>query len=279
MNNNHKGGHGLAAGFQSSGGKTSMTGPNACDIGFLGSIVQVEDMTDSPIGMTGSSGNSDYQSRIPPPGPFDPYMPDASIGLSPQISGHSPPILTPGSTSNSDSNAGNQNMYGQSRNASISEQQRQSLSENAPSFMYDAATTQPSMIGAFPSADTWERTRSMKSKNVNTNDPAKAFTDMDLFDLQTPSEFNVALGNTGLTPSVQDFENMTYGQQMDIPLRNNGDASTLVDTPGSWNMTGGTGMTPNFNDMRGDTDWDNLMDGLADWDPSQMNDGLIPSLD
>jgi len=273
-NDRNTGGHGIAAGFTGA----SNTGPNVCDIGFLGSVVQIEEMADSPNGTTGSSGNSEYQSRIPPPGPFDPYMPDASIGLSPQVSGHSPPILTPGSTSNSDSNAGNQAAYGQSRNASYNEQ-RQALSDNAPSFMYDAgATSQPSMDNKYPGAIYRQQNQSMNnSNNVNMPDPAKAFTDMTaLFDLPTPSEFN-----TAMTPGVQDFGNMTYGQQTTIPMRHSGDTSTLADTPGSWNMnmTGGTGMTPNFNDMSGVTDWDNLMDGLTDWDPSQMNDGLIPPLD
>jgi len=278
-NTQRHGSHGVVSSFVNASAK----GPNACDIGFLGSIVQVEEMADSPTnGTTGSSGNSEYQSRIPPPGPFDPYMPDASIGLSPQVTGHSPPILTPGSTSNSDSMIGNQTAYGQSRNASYSEK-RQALSDHSPSFMYDAAaTTQPSMNVKYPGAIYRQQNQSMDNKNVTNNnlnmpDPARAFTDMDaLFDLPTPSEFN-----TGMTPGVQDFGDMTYGQETTIPMRNSGDTSTLADTPGSWNMnmTGGTGMTPNFNDMSGVTDWDNLMDGLTDWDPSQMNDGLIPSLD
>lgn len=275
-----KGSHGIAAGFVSAG-NSSITEPNACN-GFVGSVVQVEEMADSPTnGTIGSSGNSEYQSRIPPPGPFDPYMPDASIGLSPQVSGQSPPVLTPGSTSNSDSYGGNQNAtaygqsaYGQNRNPSYSEQ-RQSLADHSPSFMYDGVTTQPNVTVKYPGAIYRQQNQSIDNKNVNMPDPAKAFTDMDaIFDLPTPSEFNA-----GMTPGVQDFGNMTYGQQTNIPVRNNGDTSSLTDTPGSWNLTGGTGMTPNFNDMGGVTDWDNLMDGLAEWDPSQLNDGLIPSLD
>lgn len=274
-----RGSHGIAAGFD----RVGTLPPSACDIGFIArQSGSVEEMIDSTNATTGSSSNLGYgtQSRMPPPGPFDPYMPDTSIGLSPQVSRQSPPILTPGSTSNSESNNAGQNVHGSNRTASYSEQ-RTALAEYSPSFMYDAAATQPSMIGEFPSSATWQQgSKSTSTRNLNTNNPAKAFTDMDvLFDLPTPSEFDNGLGNTGMTPGVQDFTTMTFGQQTTMPVRNNGDAATSTNTPGSWNLTGGTGMTPNFNDLSGAADWDNLMDGLADWDPSQMNDGLIPSLD
>ena len=134
------------------------------------------------------------------------------------------------------------------------------------------------MIGEFPGATHWQQGKPMNTNNLSANNPAKAFGEMDIiFDLPTPSEFD-ALGNTSMTPGVQDFGNITFGQQTTMPVRNNGDPVS-GNAAGSWNMTGATGMTPSFSEMSGVADWDNLMDGLADWDPSQLNDGLIPSLD
>lgn len=297
---NNTPGVGLSRGFEnnscsnsSSTGNTGGNASTACEFGFTArNTGSVEEMAESPNATgTGLSGNSDYgaQSRMPPAGPFDPYLPDSNIGLSPKVTNLSPPSMTPGSTSNSESN----NIYRTSRNTSYSESQQQQQQQQAqngpvPAWMTEPAPQQPSMIGEFPAAANWQQqTQSSTTNAINdpllANNPAKAFTDMDVvFDLPTPSEFNI----TGMTPGPQESDTMLFGQQTTIPMRgNNGETMTTtttsmgLDGPGSWNITGGTGMTPGYDGMVGGAEWDNLMEGLAEWDPSTLDGGLIPPLD
>lgn len=276
--------------------------------GYTGNIV--EEMADSP-NAGGSSGTPENggganvnESRLPPPGAFDWRMPDANIGLMPdsnnlnRSTGLSPQaVMTPDSLSNSDPN----NLTTTNTGTSSRHNSQGALSPPGSHVSVpfqnmrnpsNSNLPQTSSISEIPSIAHWSTSATVQDlSNVD------GFVNMDLaFDLNTTSVFE----NSAKSPPSMDFSNdvaflnMAYNDTSTttIPVRSAGASNgattdTSAETPNSWNMmsTGmtpnfndipGSGMTPNFNDLTNGPEWDNLMENLADWDPSTAGEMLLP---
>jgi hypothetical protein len=282
--------------------------------GVTGFVNNANSLEPDPVSATssGSRNAATYESRLPPPGPFEWSMPDGSLGLSPanttqgsmneshstntpELSRHASlnqpadttPMLgrhdsqgmggaagLPGASASYQFRGGNNH---EDTSSNLSATQLLHGVPGPPTYNWadeSVVTTQPEYVMQYPSPTIF-------SAQKQTQANAATLAEMDMaFDLPTQSDFTNPLGTTTNIEAYIDGDTsgMTFTQTT-VPIRgaqSNTDTSNSAQTPLSWDMANGSGMTPNFNDMTGTNDWDNFMEDLADWDPTNVGGAARP---
>jgi len=279
--------------------------------GITGLVDNNNNLEPDPASATSGTRNAAaYESRLPPAGPFEWTMPDGSLGLSPanttpgsmNDSTNTPELSRHGSLNNTvdttpmlgrhDSQgmggapvlpgASVYNQFGggndpQDNSTTIKATQVLHGVPGPPAYNWTdepAMTTQPEYVMRYPSP---ARFSNQKQSQPNTT----TLAEMDLaFDLPSQSDFTGAMGTTTNIEAYIGGETsgMTF-MQTTVPIRaaqSTTDTSNSAETPLSWDIANATGMTPNFNDIAGTNDWDNFMEDLTDWDPTNVGGAARP---
>ena len=280
--------------------------------GITGLVDNTNSLEPDPVSATsGPTNAATYESRLPPAGPFQWTMPDGSLGLSPANTPGSvneshntstPELSRQGSLNNAVETTpmlGHHDSQGMGGapvhlGPSISYQftggnnpQDTSSTLNATQVLHGvpgppaynwsdepAMTTQPEFTMRYPSPPVFS-TQKQSQGNV------ASLAEMDMaFDLPNQSDFTSGIGGTTNIEAYigGDTSGMTFTQTT-VPIRgaqSTTDTSASVDTPLNWDIANGNGMTPNFNDLTGTNDWDNFMEDLADWDPTNLGGATRP---
>lgn len=281
---------------------------DAC--GVTGFVNNANSLEPDPVSATGGTANASTGSRLPPAGPFEWTMPDGSLGLSPanttpgsmNDSTSTPELSRHGSLNNTvdttpmlgrhDSQGmggapvlPGASVYNQFAGGNNSQDNSTTLKATQvlhgvpgpPAYNWtdeSDMTTQPEYVMRYPSPPVFS---TQKQSQANTT----SLAEMDLaFDLPNQSDFTGAMGTTTNIEAYIGGETsgMTFTQTT-VPIRgaqSTTDTSNSAETPLTWDIANGTGMTPNFNDLTGTHDWDNFMEDLADWDPTNVGGAARP---
>jgi len=281
--------------------------------GVTGFVDNANSLEPDPVSATsGSTNAATYESRLPPAGPFDWSMPDGSLGLSPANntpgsvnetrSTSTPELSRHGSLNNTVDPTpmlGRHDSQGIGGapvhlEPSVSYQftggvnpQDTSSTIKATQVLHGvpgpraykwadepAMTTQLEYTMRYPSPPVFS---AQKQSQANV----ASLAEMDMaFNLPNQSDFTSGIGSTTNIEAYIGGEasGMTFTQTT-VPIRgaqSTTNTSNSVDTPLNWDIANGTGMTPSFNDVTGINDWDNFMEDLADWDPTNLGGAARP---